>query len=130
MEIDISAILEKLRNDMIASPTLARIHLTRRQDIKNTQRNFGLSVEKHRDDATSVRLMIEEMTMLDADNHLLGFKFQESVPPEYENFLEKDFIIVLQNHLQKEMLEKFGNNVVCSDSTHGTNVSNFKLITI
>ncbi|GBN34017.1 hypothetical protein AVEN_26662-1 [Araneus ventricosus] len=130
MKIDIPVILEKLRNDMLESPNLARIHLTTRQDIKNIQRNFGLSVERHRDDATSVRLMIEEMATLDGDNPVLGFKFQGSVPPEYENFLENDFIIVLQNPLQKEMLKKFGNNVVCLDSTHGTNAYNFKLITI
>ncbi|GBN90609.1 hypothetical protein AVEN_275085-1 [Araneus ventricosus] len=63
MKIDIPVILEKLRNDMIASPTLARVHLMTRQDIKNNQRNFSLSVERHRDNAISVRLMIKEMAI-------------------------------------------------------------------
>ncbi|GBN01390.1 hypothetical protein AVEN_110443-1 [Araneus ventricosus] len=130
MKIDISVILENIREDMIASEKIGRIHLSTRQDIKNIQRNFNLNVERHRNDAISVRLMIEEMADLDSENPVLGYKFQGSIPREYENFEEEDFILVYQHPLQREMLKQYGNKVVCLDSTHGTNAYNFKLITV
>ncbi|GBN01789.1 hypothetical protein AVEN_57924-1 [Araneus ventricosus] len=93
MKIDISIILETLREDMIASEKIGRIHLNTRQVMKNIQRNFNLNVERHRNDATSVRLMIEEMADLDSQNPVLGYKFQGSIPREYENFQEEDFFL-------------------------------------
>ncbi|GFX27998.1 MULE domain-containing protein [Trichonephila clavipes] len=45
--------------------------------------------------------------------------------------LEKDdFLLVLMNSAQSEILQKFGNNIVCMDSTHGTNGYNFLFSTI
>ncbi|GBN16742.1 hypothetical protein AVEN_256219-1 [Araneus ventricosus] len=121
MKIDISIILENLREDMIASEKIGRIHLNTRQVMKNIQRNFKLNVERHRNDATSVRLMIEEMADLNSQKPVLGYKFQGSIPREYENFQEEDFFLEYQHPLQKGMLKEYGNKVVFLDSNHGTN---------
>ena len=42
----------------------------------------------------------------------------------------ESFIFCLQTKHQKELLQQFGANVLCMDSTHGTNQYDFKLITV
>ncbi|GFX67791.1 c2H2-type domain-containing protein [Trichonephila clavipes] len=75
-KIEVSVILENIRNDMLSRENLSRIHLTTRQDIKNIKRSFDLTNQRHADDATSVRLMLEEMAEFGTDNPILGCKFQ------------------------------------------------------
>ena len=42
-----------------------------------------------------------------------------------------DFVLCIQTPFQGEMLKKFGNrSIVCMDSTHGTNIYDFVLVTI
>ncbi|GFV16592.1 c2H2-type domain-containing protein [Trichonephila clavipes] len=129
-KIEVSVILENIRNDMLSRENLSRIHLTTRQDIKNIRRSFGLTNKRHADDATSVRLMLEEMAEFGTDNPILGCQFQGYLLSEYEGLNNEDFFLALQHPLQKEMLKKFGEEIVCVDSTHGTNSYNFKLITV
>ncbi|GFW05936.1 c2H2-type domain-containing protein [Trichonephila clavipes] len=71
-KIEVSVILENIRNDTLSRENLSRIHLTTRQDIKNIKRSFGLTNQRHADDATSVRLMLEEMAEFGTDNPILG----------------------------------------------------------
>ncbi|GFQ85950.1 c2H2-type domain-containing protein, partial [Trichonephila clavata] len=117
---------------MLSRENISRIHLTTRQDIKNIKRSFGLTNQRHADDATSVKLMLEEMAELGAGNPILGCKFQGCLSSEYEGLNNEDFFLAIQHPLQKEMLKKFGKEIVCVDSTHGTNTHsyNFKLITV
>ncbi|GFT80353.1 c2H2-type domain-containing protein [Nephila pilipes] len=129
-KIEVSVILETIRNDMISQANLSRIHLTTRQDVMNIKRSFGLTNQRHADDATSVKLMLEEMAELGEDNPVLGFKFQGSMPPGFEEFDDEDYFLALQHPLQKEMMRKFGEQIICVDSTHGTNCYDFKLITV
>ncbi|GFQ95769.1 c2H2-type domain-containing protein [Trichonephila clavata] len=129
-KIEVSVILENIRNDMLSREHISRIHLTTRQDIKNIKRSFGLTNQRHADDATSVRLMLEEMAELGADNPILGCKFQGCLSSEYEGLNNEDFFLAIQHPLQKETLKKFGKEIVCVDSTHGTDSYNFKLITV
>ncbi|GFQ92633.1 c2H2-type domain-containing protein [Trichonephila clavata] len=79
---------------------------------KNIKRCFGLTNQRHTDDPTSVRLMLEEMAELGTDNPILGCKFQGCLSFQYEGLNNKDFFRVLQHPLQKEMLKKFGKNTV------------------
>ncbi|GFV92802.1 c2H2-type domain-containing protein [Trichonephila clavipes] len=91
------------------------------QDIKNVKRSFGLTNQRHVDDATSVRLMLEEMAEFSTDNPILG-----CLSSEYEGLNNEDFFLALQHPLQREKVKKFGEEIVCVDSTHGTNSYNFK----
>ena len=52
-------IIDDIRDSV--SSSFSRIHLTRRKDLSNIQRAFGLrTVEKHREDAISVDIWVEE----------------------------------------------------------------------
>ncbi|GFY72239.1 hypothetical protein TNIN_95451 [Trichonephila inaurata madagascariensis] len=61
-KIEVSVILENIRNDRLSREHIIRIHLTNTQDIKNIK-SFGLTNQQHVDDATSVRLMLEETSV-------------------------------------------------------------------
>ena len=41
---------------------------------------------------------------------------------------EESFMLVIQTEHQKELFEKFSSGVVCVDSTHNTNLYNYKLL--
>ena len=45
--------------------------------------------------------------------------------------LSKDrFLLAIQSEFQKDMYQQFASSVICIDSTHKTNVYDFKLITL
>ena len=105
-----------------------RIHIISMKDIRNIEKAFGLrGNERHKDDATSVGLWVEEMKRSD-NNPVLLYKAQG----EKDSFLHKDdFVLALQTPFQAYMLKTFGNGkVVCIDSTHGTNAYDFSLTTV
>lgn len=45
-------------------------------------------------------------------------------------FEHDDFLLEFQTQIQLDTLKAFGNNVVCMDTTHGTNMYNFLLVTV
>ena len=52
--------------------TFERKHLLVRKDIRNIERAFGLrGSERHKDDATSVHMWVQEMTEKGNDNPVL-----------------------------------------------------------
>lgn len=90
------------------------------KDICNIEKSFGLNIDgqKHNDDATSVKLWVEEMKSQGDSNPVLLYDHNSS----------DDFIIVLQSTLQAEMLKCLASQkVVCIDDTHGINAYNFYL---
>lgn len=64
-------------------------------------------------------------------NPVLLYKIQ-GMPQsdEMDNIADQDFILAIQTEFQRDTLMKFGNNTVCVDATHGTNMYDFHLITI
>lgn len=126
--VEFQHILDKIRDSV--SSKFQRIHLITRKDITNIERAYGLrGSEKHKDDATSVKLWVEEMNDKCDNIPVLIYKPQgetSSVPLH-----SKDFILGIQTPLQAEMLKKFGHNkTICIDATHGTNSYNFSLVTV
>ena len=62
---------------------------------------------------------------------MLLYKSQGTEPDDdLKDFNKDDFVICIQTPFQSDMLREFGSETVCVDSTHGTNVYDFKLITI
>ena len=109
-----------------------RIHLTTRKDISNIERSYGLrGIERHKDDATSVSVWVQEMNK-GADKPFLLYKPQgQPQPPQCTNLTLCDFALAIQTPLQVEMMKSFGTDkIVCIDSTHGTNGYDFFLISI
>ena len=122
-------ILDDIRDD---AGKLSRLHLTTRQDIHNIERCFGLrAAQKHKNDAVSVEIWVKEMRKASERNPVLLYKPQDSDPDsKCPSLKSTDFILVLQTPMQREMLLKFGANVICMDDTHGTNSYDFNLISI
>lgn len=59
------------------------------------------------------------------------FKNQGDDAPELHQYLKKDdFVLIIINKSQLEILRKFGNNIVCMDDTHGLNFYGFALTTL
>ena len=127
--VQVQHILDSIRDSL--GSCYKRIHLLTRKDITNIDRAYCLSgIRRHKDDATSVNLWVEEMKGTE-DNPVLLYKPQGSAEQGCDNLLLEDFLLVLQTPLQQDMLKKFSQDrVVCVDGTHGTNGYNFVLITL
>ena len=113
-------ILDNIRGNV--GEQFQRIHLLTTKDITNIERTYGLKgIQRHKDDATSVHLWIEEMKH-DDDNPVILYKPQGMQQPDTcQNLSSKDFILVIQTPLQKDMMKKLSTDkVICVDSTHGT----------
>ena len=127
--VTIERVLDDVR-DAISSD-LNRLHLLTRNDILNIERAFSLrSIEKHKDDATSVAILVEELNQSDKESPVLLYKQQGKCLQEHKFLNKSDFVLVLQTPYQAVMLKEFGNNVICIDSTFKTTGYDFTLITI
>ena len=102
----------------------------RHHKLEGGQRHHKLEGgQRHHDDATSVAAWVEEMREKGEDSVVLYYKPQ-GTDDDKTGLKREDFLIVLQNPIQAEMLKRFGGKVVCVDATHGTNAYDFKLITL
>ena len=85
---------------------------------------------RHSNDLTSVCAWVEELMSLPY-NPILLFKPQgEPQPQHMDNVGNNDFILALQTQFQRDMLCMYGSMCICMDSTHGTNVYYFNVITV
>lgn len=101
-----------------------------RKDLHNIVRDYNIdySTRRHKDDAVSVKLWVEEMQGLE-DCPVLYFKCQDE--EDINTRLEKtDFALVIMTAFQGQQLLKFGNEKICIDGTHGTNAYDIQLYTI
>ena len=123
-------VLDDIRE--VAAEDVNRSHLTTRQDIRNIERSFGLrTAQKHENDAMSVDIWVHDMFKHSEKNPVLVYKPQGCAAVSNCPSLKKDdFMLALQTPLQRELLSKFGNNIVCMDDTHGTNSYDFYLISL
>ena len=63
-------------------------------------------------------------------NSVVIFKQQGTKQSDnIDNMADNAFILEIQTHFQRDVMMKFGNDTVCMDSTHGTNMYDFNLIT-
>ena len=128
--VDVQYILDKIRDNL--GEQFHRIHLLTRKDITNIERTYGLKgTQRHSDDATSVKIWVEEMKSSDS-NPVILYKAQgEPQPDTCDNLCDKDFVLAIQTPLQADMMQKFSTNrFICVGGTHGTNGYDFTLITV
>lgn len=95
------------------------------------QFNIGC-IQKHPDDHTSVDIWVNELNAMGAASPVLLYKRQGEEPDQHLLGLSAiDFLLCIQTITQRQFMLQFGiNNVVCLDSTHGTNQYGFNLITM
>lgn len=122
-------ILDDIRESI--GDNVKRLHLTTCKDIQNIERAFGLRTDqKHKDDATSVHFWVQEMKKSENNPVLLSKPQDHDAFADCPSLSREDFILVIQTSLQRDLMNKFGNNIVCMDDTHGTNSYDFSLITV
>ena len=121
-------ILDGIRNNI--HDDISREHLVTLQDIQNICRQYNIDgIQHHSSDHQSVKIWIEEM-LSQIYNPVLLHKVQGEEPCiEMENLKKEDMLLVIQTEFQRDMMVKFGNNIVCLDATHGTTMYDFLLIT-
>lgn len=102
-----------------------------RQDIHNIKNKFNIDgIMKHTNDLLSVKALVEELNCL-AYSPVILFKSQGDEQPEFmDNVGTDDFIIGLQTEFQRDMQRQHSHVCICMDSTHRTNMYDFKLITL
>lgn len=118
-------ILDDIRDNV--GSTMERIHLVEKKDISDLAKSFDVAtVQRHEHDHASVAAWISEWESKE-HSPLLFYKLQGD---EMEHFKAEDFMIVLQTEFQASLLQQFGSNGICMDSTHGTNMYDFTLTTL
>ena len=125
-------ILNDIREDATKHSDLEfkRHHLVDKKDIGNMKTAFALNdIQKHSDDQTSVRAWLQEWDKSE-QNPILFAKFQGDAAPDDVNITKDDFLLVVQNPIQKYMVEKFSRKVICIDATHGTTGYDFLLTSL
>ena len=127
--VDIGRILDDIRGGVSENDSIGREHLIERRDVLNIKRKLNIgSIEKHSNDHTSVCAWVEELRTKRSTPILLfkpqGIECQES------NIGKDDFLLVFQTEFQRDILKQYGNDVICMDATHGTNMYDFQLISV
>ena len=124
-----SAILDEVR-DAVSLDDLQRKDLLTRKDINNIEKAFNINAEgiRHCNDAISVYAFVEE-DQLSHQPCVLFYKTQGEESAEFDFLYKDDFLLVIMNAAQTEMLKSFGGDCICMDSTHGLKY-NFQLTTI
>lgn len=108
--------------------SVKRKHLVTKQDCYNKRKKLGWNVSRHTDDAVSVDLLVKELHKENYDPILL-YKQQGTVDSNIP--LPQDrFLLAVQTEFQRDMYRVYASTVVCIDSTHKTNVYDFKLVTL
>ena len=122
-------ILDDIRQELEGG--LGREHLINRQDIRNIRLQYNIEgIHKHSNDLSSVAAWVTEIKNCDHTS-VLAFKAQGLEQPNtMDNLSNDDFILCIQTPFQRDMFLKFGNDTICIDSTHGTNMYDFYLVTV
>ena len=127
--VSISSVMDFIRDNVEGQ--LGRRELVTHQDIRNIQHQYNIEgIKLNADDAKSVSLWVQYFNDNSTnDNPVLLYTSQGTEPDDDLKDLNKDdFVICIQTPFQLDMLREFGQEAVCVDSTHGTNVYDFKLI--
>lgn len=129
MNVPLDKILDQVRFN-IGSGDLNRIDLLSRKDLRNIEQEYSLKSEaiRHKNDALSIDSWVREMET--AGGIVLFYKPQGIPLETCPQFAAEDFILIIMNESQKEMLKHYGDKYVCFDSTHGLNAYGFLLTTL
>ncbi|GFU74847.1 MULE domain-containing protein [Trichonephila clavipes] len=129
-KIPVEAILDDIRNSI--NQKLERIHLITRQDIKNIKEEYNISSDGILDsnDVVSINKWVEGLKNRE-DSPIVLLKDQNIFDKNlYPGMKAKDFLLVIMNASQKDMLKFYGIDTICLDFTHGMNAYGFDLATL
>uniref|UniRef100_A0A8D8QQK5 MULE transposase domain-containing protein n=1 Tax=Cacopsylla melanoneura TaxID=428564 RepID=A0A8D8QQK5_9HEMI len=128
--IPFHTILDKIRTSVSASKGLERIHLLEMKDLHNIVSQYNLDVDiNHTNDGTSVDIWVKQMEETE-NSCVVFYKPQGIIIDKYPHIDENDFILIIMNKAQQQVLTEYGKDVICMDGTHGTNAYGFELTTV
>ena len=127
--IPFDKILDTIRSS-VTNDEVERRYLVTRKDLKNIARDYNLAAEgvSHHNDSTSVHSWVEEMQQ--SGNSIVFYKPQGEISDQFPQLKEDDFVLIIMNDVQNELLQRFGEKCICLDSTHGMNSYGFELTTL
>ena len=108
--------------------SVKRKHLVTKQDCYNKRKGIRWNSSRHAEDAVSVDLLVNELQSEDYDPILL-YKPQ-GIDDSNKKIPQDRFVLVIQTEFQRELYCQYASTVVCIDSTHKTNVYDFKVVTL
>ncbi|KAJ4440537.1 hypothetical protein ANN_08678 [Periplaneta americana] len=128
-KISLQSILDKVR-DSVSQPKLDRIRLVTKKDLYNIEHSYNLcsSSVHYGDDGTSVEAWMNETNASD-NPCVLFYKPQGTINEKHSGLKKDDFILIIMNSSRREILKKYGNDVICIDGKHRVNSYGFELIT-
>ncbi|XP_055927953.1 uncharacterized protein LOC129959153 [Argiope bruennichi] len=126
--VRISNILNNIAG--ISSPT-KHLAVTTAQDIRNIVKKYQINGDtiRNENDVLSDEAWIYEMLVLD-QNPILMYKLPGEGSSEFPDLEKEDFILGFMNEALEELFKIYGNEVLCIDSTHGTNKYNIQLTSL
>ena len=60
---------------------------------------------------------------------ILAYKPQGKYVDEIDDIPKEHFLLCIQTELQRDIMKQFGNDVICINATHSTNIYNILVIT-
>jgi len=129
-KIPFDAILNDVR-DSITDSNLHRIHLLTRIDLFNIEALFNLCSDsvRHPNDCLSVEAWVNKQHS-EEEMCVLFYKPQDTISENHPQLKSEDFMLIIMNGPQCDMLLMYGNDCICIDGTHGINNYNFELVTL
>lgn len=130
LKIPFDTILDEIRDSVSVSDP-QRIHLLTKKDLHNINDSFNLSADviHHKNDALSVEAWVNKMNENEKSS-VLFYKPQGETSPHHPHLKDEDFVLIIMNEAQGEILKKYGHDCICIDGTHGLNNYGFELITL
>ncbi|KAF8785768.1 hypothetical protein HNY73_011274 [Argiope bruennichi] len=121
---------KKFLTKSISSPT-KHLAVTTAQDIRNIVKKYQINGDtiRNENDVLSDEAWIYEMLVLD-QNPILMYKLPGEGISEFPDLEKEDFILCFMNEALEELFKIYGNEVLCIDSTHGTNKYNIQLTSL
>jgi hypothetical protein len=114
------SIIDLVRDNITTD--LKRDDMLTKEDIKNIKHSYNIHLKDgyhNKHVACSVALRVEEWKKSE-QNLILFFKRRDELTSVCD-LRKEDFCLIFMNHTQRELLKKFGNKIICLDSTHGLN---------
>ncbi|CAB0010163.1 unnamed protein product [Nesidiocoris tenuis] len=121
-------VLDEIRNS-IKDDKIERIHLLTNKDLINIRASFKLPSRKSLKTGKE-SVCIDSWVKAQGTNVVRLYKPLGSLLPEYPGLNKDDFMLILSNDTQLDLLRKHGSDTVCFDGTQGMNQYPIEMTTL
>ena len=108
---------------------MKRKHFVTKQDCYNQRKKLRWQTSRCENDAISVDMIVHELEH-ESYNSVLLYKPQGVVDSKLPKIPQSGFLLAIQTQFQRDIYCQYAPTVICLDSTHKTNIYDFKLVTL